>query len=101
MNQKINPLLITLGDIYKTKYCPLARAIRKELKKYNIKSLRVCYSTEQPKKIISEMAKLDFRINKRLVGSTAFVPSVAGLIIASDIVKNLICLYRLLCKDSR
>lgn len=80
---KINPMLLALDDIYKTKYCPLAKIMRHELKKHGIKKLHVCYSTEQPKKIINPT-------NEKLISSISFVPSVAGLIIASDIVRNII-----------
>jgi Dinucleotide-utilizing enzymes involved in molybdopterin and thiamine biosynthesis family 1 len=78
---KINPLLLDLTDIYKTKYCPLAKIMRRELKKRGVKKLRVCYSIEQPKKITQK---------EKIISSTPFVPATAGLIIASDIVKNII-----------
>ena len=81
---KINPLLLKLDDIYKTNYCPLAKVMRRELKKRGIKKLRVCYSTEPPKKRINPTP------NEKLISSISFVPSAAGLIIASDIVKNII-----------
>lgn len=79
---KINPLLLKLDDIYKTKYCPLAKIIRHELKKYGVKNLLVCYSTEQPKKILTS--------GKKLISSISFVPSVAGLFIASAIINQII-----------
>ena len=79
---KINPLSLKLDDIYKTKYCPLAKIMRHELKKYGVKSLQVCYSTEQSKKILTS--------GKKLISSISFVPSVAGLFIASAIVNKII-----------
>lgn len=57
---KINPLSLKLDDIYKTKYCPLAKIMRRELKKYGVKSLQVCYSTEQPKKNFYFRKKINF-----------------------------------------
>lgn len=94
MGNKFNPMLITLDDIYKTKYCPLAKIMRHELKKHNIKKLRVCYSTEQPKKILDNKINSDINFSsspyKKIIGSVSFVPSVAGLIITYDIIKNIL-----------
>ena len=85
---KINPLLLTVDDIYKTKYCPLAKTMRHELKKHGVKKLRVCYSTEQPIKINTPV--LDNNQKEKIIASTAFVPAAAGLIMASEVVKNII-----------
>lgn len=79
---KTNPLFLTIDDIYKTKYCPLAKIMRCELRKRGIKSLRVCYSTEQPKKIVD--------IDKKVISSISFVTATAGLIIASEVVNKII-----------
>ena len=80
---KLNPTMLEVADIYKTTVCPLARVMRNELKKRNIKQLKVVYSKENPIKPSS--------INdKAIPASCAFVPSVAGLIIASEVVKDLI-----------
>lgn len=89
-------------DIYKTKMCPLAKVMRYELKRRGIKKLKVVYSEEKPVKPIAEetekynsnedysQAEQQKRIEKREVpGSLAFVPSVAGLIIAGEVVKDL------------
>jgi len=81
---KLNPLALTVTDIYKTSGCPLARVMRRELKKLGISSLRVVYSTEPP--ISPEADIVDG--GKRTVGSVAFVPSVAGLIAASEVIKH-------------
>lgn len=86
MGNKIEPSKIKLADIFKTKYCPLAKIIRHKLKKHEIKKLKVCYSDEKPIKInyASENKK------EKIVGSVAYVPSVAGLLIASEIINNVI-----------
>ena len=70
-------------DIYKTSVCPVCKILRKELKKRNIKKLKVLYSKEIPKKIES----VD---GKKILGSISYVPSVAGLIIAGEVIKDII-----------
>lgn len=82
---KINPTMLEVADIYKTTVCPLARVMRNELKKRNIKQLKVVYSKENPIKPSSIIDN-----DKAIPASCAFVPSVAGLIIASEVVKDLI-----------
>lgn len=80
---KIDPTKFQIADIYKTSVCPLARVMRRELKQRGIERLKVVYSTELPHAPTME--------NERVVpASCAFVPSVAGLIIASEVVKDLI-----------
>ena len=80
---KIDPTKFQVADIYKTSVCPLARVMRRELKLRGIERLKVVYSTELPHAPTKE--------NERVVpASCAFVPSVAGLIIASEVVKDLI-----------
>ncbi len=83
---KLDPTKITLGDIYQTTTDPLARIMRRELRKLGIAALKVVYSSEAPIKTNSNEQ------NKRrpTVGSVAFVPSVAGLIIAAEVVKDLL-----------
>ncbi len=84
---KLDPTKFEVSDIYKTSVCPLAKVMRRECKKRNIKSLKVVYSTEEA---ISPKIESDEETNKRTIpGSVAFVPSVAGLIIASEVVKDL------------
>lgn len=84
---KLDPSAFKVSDIYKTSVCPLAKVMRHELKKRGVKKLKVVYSEELPLKPgVSEE-----ETNKRAVpGSVAFVPSVAGLIIAGEVVKDLI-----------
>lgn len=85
---KINPEMFEVTDIYKTSVCPLARVMRTELKKRGIKKLKVVYSKESAMSPVCETdEKNEFRRN--LPGSNAFVPSVAGLIIAGEIIKDL------------
>lgn len=96
---KLDPTAFMVSDIYETSVCPLARVMRRELKKRNIKSLKVVYSKEEPlapiENISGIMEKEDFsgviHGAKRVTpGSVAFVPSVVGLIIASEVVKDII-----------
>ena len=75
---KLNATAFCVKDISKTSGCPLARVMRRELKKRNIENVKVVYSEEEPKK--SEDG---------VVGSVAFVPSVAGLIVAGEVIKDL------------
>lgn len=90
---KINPDMFEVSDIYKTKVCPLARVMRRELKCRGIKKLKVVYSKEKPLTPILEIAQTEESFGKsrrrQTPGSTAFSPSVAGLIIAGEIVKDL------------
>ena len=83
---KLDPTAFEVADIYKTSVCPLARVMRYELKKRGIKKLKVVYSKEKP---LAAFA-LPENGRKAIPGSIAFVPSVAGLIIASEAVKELI-----------
>lgn len=99
---KLNPGRFKIADIYDTSVCPLARVMRRELKKRNVKSLKVVYSDEQPIRPIEDMsiscrthcicppgAKHKCTERRDIPGSTAFVPAVAGLMIAGEIVKDL------------
>ena len=84
---KINPTMLEVTDIYKTSVCPLAKVMRYELKKRRIKKLKVVYSKENPIKIDQSLVEEE---SKRIIpGSTSFVPSVAGLIIASEVIKDI------------
>lgn len=94
---KLNPTMFEVTDIYKTSVCPLAKVMRKELKQRGIKRLKVVYSKEEPIKIDSVGACKEFLENrgqnnsrKQVPGSISFVPSVAGLIMAGEVVKDLI-----------
>lgn len=99
---KMDPTAFRVADIYKTSVCPLAKVMRRELKKRGIKRLKVVYSQEQPIESIEDMAiscrehcicppgtarKCTQR--RAIPGSNAFVPSVVGLIIAGEVVKDL------------
>lgn len=83
---KIEPTMLEVADINKTSVCPLAKVMRKELKNRGIKKLKVVYSKELPRKPFNESGSREKKVN---VGSIAFVPSTAGLIIASEVVKDL------------
>lgn len=86
---KLDPTRLEIADIYKTSVCPLAKVMRKELKDRGIKSLKVLYSKEIPlKPTETEDAKPEGS-RRATPGSVSFVPSVAGLIIASEVIKDL------------
>ena len=80
---KLDPTKFEISDIYKTSVCPLCKVMRKELKNRNIPKLKVVYSKEEPIKI----EELD---GERILGSISFVPSVAGLIVAGEVIKDII-----------
>lgn len=86
MGNKIDPTMIQLGDVYKTSVCPLAKVMRRELKNRGIKKLKVVFSTEVPRKPVNETGDRAKMFN---VGSISFVPSVAGLMMASQVVKDI------------
>lgn len=99
---KLEASAFKVADIYKTKMCPLAKVMRYELKRRGVKKLKVVYSEEKPTRPIEDMA-ISCRANcicppgaehkcterRDIPGSLAFVPSVAGLIIAGEIIKDL------------
>lgn len=99
---KLDPTAFEVADIYKTSVCPLAKVMRRELKKRGVKKLKVVYSKEQPIRPIGDMS-ISCRTNcicppgaahkcterRDIPGSTAFVPSVVGLIIAGEVIKDL------------
>lgn len=104
---KLDASAFRVADIYKTKVCPLAKVMRRELKKRGVKKLKVVYSEEQPIRPIEDMA-ISCRSHcicppgaahkcterRDIPGSVAFVPSVAGLIIAGEVIKDLTAEYR-------
>lgn len=100
---KLDPTRFEVTDIYKTSVCPLAKVMRKELKARGIKNLKVVYSKENPIKIDNNSessckngcicppgTKRKCTIRNQVPGSISFVPSVAGLIIAGEVVKDII-----------
>ena len=100
---KVNPEMFEVADIYDTSVCPLAKVMRRELKKRNVKSLKVVYSKEKPIRPEEDL-EISCRTNcicppgtdrtctvrREIPGSNAFVPSVAGLIIAGEIIKDIL-----------
>ena len=82
---KLEPTKFEVADIYKTSVCPVCKKLRKELKNRGIKKLKVVYSKEEPHKLY-----LDENIKEKTIGSISFVPSVVGLIIASELIKDII-----------
>ena len=87
---KLDPTGFKVADIYKTKVCPLARVMRRELKKRGVKKLKVVYSEEEPVTRGPVPVPSEPSANRPVPGSTAFVPSVCGLIIAGEVIKDLI-----------
>ena len=99
---KLDPTAFMVADIYKTRVCPLAKVMRRELKKRGVKKLKVVYSEEQPTRPIKDMS-ISCRTNcicppgeehkcterRDIPGSVAFVPSVVGLIIAGEVIKDI------------
>ena len=99
---KLDASAFKVADIYKTQMCPLAKVMRRELKKRHVKKLKVVYSEEKPTRPIEDMA-ISCRTNcicppgtarkctqrRQVPGSNAFVPAVAGLIVAGEIVRDL------------
>ena len=100
---KLDPTAFKVADIYETSICPLAKVMRRECRKRGIESLKVVYSEEKPIRPLEDMS-ISCRANcicppgaqrkcterRDIPGSTAFVPSVVGLIIAGEIVKDLV-----------
>ena len=99
---KVDPTQFKITDIYKTKVCTLAKVMRRELKKRHVKKLKVVYSEEKPIRPIDDLSiscrthcvcppgtKRKCTIRRDIPGSNAFVPSTVGLIIASEVVKDL------------
>ena len=88
---KLNPAAFEIADIYDTTMCPLAKVMRKELKKRDIDSLKVVYSKEKPVEQASDVTEVEEPSDGRrsIPGSTAFCPPVAGLILASEVIKDL------------
>mgnify|MGYP002866387995 CR=1 FL=1 len=87
---KLDASKFEVADIYKTSVCPLAKVMRYELKKRRIKHLKVVYSKETPIKLIGENVEENTDNKKRIPGSFAPAPAVMGLIIAGEVVKDLI-----------
>lgn len=85
---KLDPTAFEVSDLYKTSVCPLARVMRRELKLRNVDSLKVVYSKETV--IKPKTSTKDICSGKAIPGSVSFVPSVAGLIIAGEVIKDLI-----------
>lgn len=85
---KLDASLFRIADISKTDVCPLAKVMRRELKKRNITDVKVLYSTEKP--ILSGNPVIDEETKKTIPGSISFVPSVAGLLLAGEVIRDLI-----------
>ena len=86
---KLNPSMFEVADIYETSVCPLARIMKKDFRKRNIEKLKVVYSKEQP--INTNDCAINQQDSKYKVnGSVSFVPSVAGLIIAGEVIKDIV-----------
>ncbi len=92
---KLDPTRFEITDIYKTSVCPLAKVMRKELRKRGIEKLKVIYSKEEPIKHKTmenniEISQEEAQAKRQVPGSISFVPSVAGLMISGEVIKDLI-----------
>lgn len=91
---KLDPTRLEVSDIYKTSICPLAKVMRKELKKRGIECLKVVYSKEEPMECLLKEKDLEqtgeITSKRATPGSVSFVPSVAGLIIGGEVIKYLV-----------
>lgn len=90
---KLDPTAFEVTDIYKTSMCPLAKVMRRELKQRGVKKLKVVYSKEPPISPRNEYPTSSERVQEKkrqIPGSIAFVPSVVGLIIAGEVIKDLL-----------
>ena len=85
---KLDPTLLQVGDLYETEFCPLARIMRRECRKRDITSLKVVYSKEPP--LRPGESEEDPGARRSIPGSAVFVPASAGLLLASQVVKDLI-----------
>lgn len=86
---KLNPTELEVADIYKTSVCPLAKVMRRELKRRGVEKLKVVYSKEESLTPFEVAEKEENPKRRATPGSVSFVPSVAGLIIASEVIKDL------------
>ena len=84
---KLDPTMFEVADIYETSVCPLARIMKKDLRKRNIEKLKVVYSKEHP--INTNDCEINQDRKFKVKGSVSFVPSVAGLIIAGEVIKDI------------
>ena len=87
---KLNASAFRVADIYETKVCPLARVMRRELKKRGVERLKVVYSEEIPIQPKEACVQPENRGRRSMPGSVAFAPSAAGLVIAGEVVKDLV-----------
>ena len=87
---KLDSSKFEIADIYKTTVCPLAKVMRKELRKRNIQDLKVLYSKEEPIKVDTNIEESNLDRKKSVPGSISFVPSVAGLMIAGEVIKDIL-----------
>ena len=85
---KVDPTQFEVCDIYKTSICPLARVMRRELKQRGIKKLKTVYSKEIP--LTPKESSEEISSKRQIPASNSFVPPVAGLIIAGEVIKDLI-----------
>ena len=88
---KLDPTAFRVADIYETSVCPLARVMRKELKRRGVRRLKVVYSQELPRNPEGTLYQesLEGEVRRQVPGSVAFVPAAAGLILAGEVVKDL------------
>ena len=87
---KLDPTAFEVADIYGTSVCPMARVMRNELRKRGVGALKVVYSKEQPVKPLADKISPTSTERRQIPASNAFVPPVAGLIIAAEVIKDML-----------
>jgi tRNA A37 threonylcarbamoyladenosine dehydratase len=87
---KMDPSKLEITDISKTMVCPLAKVMRQELRKQGIRKVKVLYSREKPLKAMADSEEIKGHTNHQTAGSISFVPGVAGLLIAGEVVRDLL-----------
>jgi tRNA A37 threonylcarbamoyladenosine dehydratase len=91
---KTEASLLEVADLYETSVCPLARIMRRECRRRGIEQLKVVYSREKPLRPLEKIQTPEEKGRRDIPGSTAFVPGAAGLILAGEVVKDLIAFDR-------
>ena len=87
---KLDPSKFEITDISKTSVCPLAKVMRAELRKRGIRKVKVLYSREKPMKPLADNGERKGTTDRPVPGSISFVPSVAGLMIAGEVIRDLL-----------
>lgn len=90
MGNKLDPCALEVADVFSTSVCPLAKVMRKELKSRGVERLKAVYSKELPVQPLFDVSDSGVHAKRKTVGSVSFVPSAAGLIMAGEIIKDIV-----------